>query len=124
MRRNPPNPTFKLYIQAQRSLIPPSWDELIPANHQVRVVNRAVERIDIEPLLNEYKGGGTSSYHPRMMLKVLVYAYTQKVNSSRQIAKALRENVNFMWISGNNRPDFRTINRFRSSVMKEGIEVV
>ena len=59
-----------------------------------------------------------------MMLKVLVYAYTQKVNSSRQIAKGLRENVNFMWISGNNRPDFRTINRFRSSVMKDGIEVV
>jgi len=46
------------------------------------------------------------------------------VNSSRQIAKALRENVNFMWISGGNRPDFRTINRFRGSVMKEGIEVV
>jgi transposase len=83
-----------------------------------------VDSLDLEPILSEYKGGGTSSYHPRMMLKVLVYAYTQKVNSSRQIAKALRENVNFMWISGNNRPDFQTINRFRSSVMKEGIEVV
>jgi transposase len=59
-----------------------------------------VDSLDLEPILSEYKGGGTSSYHPRMMLKVLVYAYTQKVNSSRQIAKALRENVNFMWISG------------------------
>src|SRR3989337_4139452 len=124
MRRNPPNPTFKLYIQAQRSLVPPSWDELIPANHQVRVVNRAVERIDIEPLLKKYKGGGTSSYHPRMMLKVLVYAYTQRIYSSRQIAKALRENVNFLWLSGGNRPDFRTVNGFRGEKMKGVIEEV
>ena len=59
-----------------------------------------------------------------MMLKVLVYAYTQKLYSSRQIAKALRENIHFMWLSGNNTPDFRTINRFRSSVMKELIDEV
>lgn len=116
--------TFKPYTMDQPSLLPPSLEELIPEDHLVRVVNRVMDELDMEPILNEYKGGGTSSYNPRMMLKVLVYAYTQKVNSSRQIAKGLRENVNFMWISGNNRPDFRTINRFRSSVMKEGIEVV
>jgi transposase len=109
---------------AQASLIPPSWDELIPANHVVRVVNRAIERIDLGPLLKKYKGGGTSSYHPGMMLKVLVYAYTQKIYSSRQIAKALRENVNFMWLSGGNRPDFRTINGFRGEKMKGAIEEV
>lgn len=116
--------TFKPYTMEQPSLLPPSLEELIPEDHLVRVVNRVMDELDLEPILNEYKGGGTSSYHPRMMLKVLVYAYTQRVNSSRQIAKGLRENVNFMWISGNNRPDFRTINRFRSSVMKDGIEVV
>jgi transposase len=124
MRRKPAKATFKPYTQAQPSLIPPSWDELIPANHQVRVVNRAVEQIDLEPLLRKYKGGGTSSYHPRMMLKVLVYAYTQRIYSSRQIAKALRENVNFMWLSGGNRPDFRTINAFRGEKMKGVIEAV
>jgi transposase len=116
--------TFKPYTMDQPALLPPSVEELIPEDHLVRVVNRVMEELDLEPILNEYKGGGTSSYHPRMMLKVLVYAYPQKVNSSRQIAKALRENVSFMWISGGNRPDFRTINRFRSSVMKEGIEAV
>ena len=116
--------TFKPYTMDQPALLPPSLEELIPEDHLVRVVNRVMDELDLEPILNEYKGGGTSSYHPRMMLKVLVYANTQKVNSSRQIAKGLRENVNFMWISGNNRPDFRTINRFRSSVMKEGIVVV
>ena len=80
--------------------------------------------MDLEPLLRQYKGGGTSSYHPRMMLKVLVYAYTQRIYSSRQIAKALRENVNFMWLSGGNRPDFRTINGFRGEKMKGVIEEV
>jgi len=124
MKKGHSKVTFKPYRMDQPSLLPPSLEELIPEDHLVRVVNRVMDELDLEPILNEYKGGGTSSYHPRMMLKVLVYAYTQKVNSSRQIAKGLRENVNFMWISGNNRPDFRTINRFRSSVMKEGIEVV
>jgi transposase len=124
MKRKPAKPTFKPYTQAQASLIPPSWDELIPAEHQVRVVDRAVGQIDLEPLLEKYKGGGTSSYHPRMMLKVLVYAYTQRIYSSRQIAKGLRENVNFMWLSGGNRPDFRTINAFRGEKMKRVTEEV
>ena len=124
MKRKAAAPVFKPYIMAQPSLIPPSWDELIPANHIVRVVNRAIERINVEPLLRKYKGGGTSSYHPKMMLKVIVYAYTQRIYSSRQIAKAVRENVNFLWLSGGNQPDFRTINHFRGEKMKGAIEEV
>lgn len=108
----------------QPSLIPPSLDELIPEGHIVRVVNEAIDQIDIDKLIQKYKGGGTSSYHPRMMLKVLVYAYTQRIYTSRQIAKGLRENIQFMWISGRNTPDFRTINRFRGSRMKGVIEDV
>jgi len=80
--------------------------------------------MNLSHILRAYKGGGTSSYHPQMLLKVLIYAYTQKIYSSRNIAKALRENINFMWIAGNNRPDFRTINRFRSIILKENIEKV
>ncbi len=112
---------FKPYSMDQLRL-PMSLDDLIPENHLVRVVNSAIEGMSIEPLLRQYKGGGTSSYHPKMMLKVIVYAYIEKIYSSRRIAKALRENINFMWLSGNNRPDFRTINRFRSVVMKEAVE--
>lgn len=58
------------------------------------------------------------------MLKVFIYGYTQKIFSSRQIAKALREGIPFMWLSGNNRPDFRTINRFRGEILKGIIEEV
>ncbi|TFG68774.1 MAG: IS1182 family transposase, partial [Anaerolineales bacterium] len=115
---------FKEYNMNQPSLLPPSLGELIPEQHLVRVVNRVVDELDITPLLAKYKGGGTSSYHPRMMLKVIVYAYTQKIYSSRKIEKALWENIGFMWISGGNRPDFHTLNNFRSSVMKEAVRKV
>jgi transposase len=98
--------------------LPTDLEELIPEKHLVRRVHETIERMDLEPLIKQYKGGGTSSYHPKMMLKVLVYAYTQQIYTSRKIAKALRENIHFMWISGNSRPDFRTINRFRGEVLK------
>lgn len=111
--------TFKPYTMEQPAILPPSLDELVPQGHLVRVVNQTIEELNIDPLMRRYKGGGTSSFHPRMMLKVMVYAYTQKIYTSRKIAKALRENIQFMWISGGNRPDFRTINRFRGSVMNE-----
>lgn len=112
--------TFKPYSMGQL-VFPSNLEDLIPEKHMVRVVHEAIERMDLTPLLRQYKGGGTSSYHPKMMLKVLVYAYSQRIFSSRQIAKALRENVHFMWLSAHNRPDFRTINRFRGEVMKEVI---
>jgi len=98
--------------------MPPSYAEKIPADHLVRVVNEAVEKIDLSSLVAQYPGGGRSSYHPKMLLKVLVYAYAEKIYSSRRIAKALRENIYFMWISGESTPDFRTINDFRGSRMK------
>src|SRR3990172_8625005 len=124
MKRKRAAPVFKPYTMAQASLLPPSLEELIPPDHLVRVVNRMVEKIDIRPLLAKYKGGGTSSYHPRMMLKVLVYAYSQNIYTSRKIEKALWENVSFMWISGGNKPDFRTINTFRGEVLKEAVREV
>lgn len=115
---------FKAYTQAQPMLLPPRLEELIPEGHLVRVVNEMIERIDLTPLIRQYKGGGTSAYHPKMLLKVMIYAYTQRTFSSRQIAKALRENINYLWLSGMNQPDHRTINRFRGEIMKSVVEGV
>lgn len=117
--------TFKEYQQDQM-MLPMNLSDIIPKNHVVRVVNDAIERMDINitPLLSKYKGGGTSSFNPMMMLKILVYAYIEKIFSSRKIAKALCENIYFMWLSGGNRPDFRTINRFRSIILKDVIDEV
>ncbi|PKL46343.1 MAG: transposase, partial [Nitrospira bacterium HGW-Nitrospira-1] len=122
MKRKEAKPVFKPYVMNQAALLPASYEELIPEKHLVRIVNEAVENIDLTPLVSKYKGGGTSSYHPKMLLKVLVYAYVEKTYASRRIAKALRENIHYMWISGGSRPDFRTLNNFRSSRMKEVIE--
>ncbi|MFD2881999.1 transposase [Paenibacillus rhizoplanae] len=71
-----------------------------------------------------YPGGGRDSYHPKMLTKVIIYAYTQRIYSSRQIAKAVRENIPFMWLAGRQRPDFRTLNRFRSQRMRNVLETV
>lgn len=68
--------TFKEYNMNQLSL-PMSLDDLIPEKHLVRVVNTYIERMNIDPLLEKYVGGGASNYHPKMMLKTIVYAYTQ-----------------------------------------------
>ncbi len=92
--------------------MPVNLDEMIPAGHLVRVVDEMIDLLDIAPLKRQYKGGGTSAYHPRMLLKVLVYAYTQQSYSSRKIAKTLRENIHYMWLSGMSQSDHRTINRF------------
>lgn len=117
--------TFKPYEQHQSWLLPPGADELIPVHHLVRVVSRTIDEMNLEPILKRYdKGGGASRYHPVMMFKVLVYGYMTKTYSSRMIAKALRENVMFMWLSGNQTPDFRTINAFRGSRLKDIMEEV
>ena len=113
---------FKSYQAQQILLLPPSFDELIEDHDLVRVVNRVVDSLDISGLINQYKGGGTTAYHPRMLLKILLYAYSVKIYTGRKIAKALRQDIHFMWLSGMSRPDFRTINNFRSSKAKETIE--
>src|SRR5947209_20235454 len=96
---------FKRYDQSQPMLLPPSYDDLVPKNHPVRVVNEVVDRLDISGLERTYKGGGASSYHPRMLLKVVLYAYLRNMYSSRKIEEALRESVHFIWLAGGAKPD-------------------
>ena len=104
---------FKGDFQNQNLILPPSLDELIPQVHPVRVISHIVDCLNISDLLSEYKGEGASSFHPRMLLKVLIYAYLNNIYSSRKIEKQLYENIHFMWLSGFSKPDFRTINYFR-----------
>jgi len=113
---------YKNQIQRIRSesdhLILPSLEEMIDENHPVRIVNQVIDPVDIDPLFVKYKGGWTLSYHPRMLLKVVVFAYLSNIYSSRRMETTLKENIHFMWISGMNTPDHNTINRFRSERLK------
>jgi transposase len=115
---------FKSNLQHQGMLLPPDLSDLIAPNHPVRVVNDVLEKVDITPLLRQYKPGGTSSYHPRMLLKVLVYAYINNVYSSRKIEEAVSQNINYMWLSGMSQPDHNTINRFRGKRLQATLQPI
>jgi len=115
-------PVFKEYSYTQTVLLPPSLDSLIAVNHPVRIVNDIVERIDLKLLTKTYAGGGTSSYHPKMMLKIMVYSYLTNVYSSRKMETAVRENIHFMWLSGMQTPDHNTINSFRGVRLKDTLK--
>ena len=112
---------FKEYQQGQMMLLPPSLEELIDENDMVRVVNRVVDSLEMREIREGFKGGGCPSYNPTMMLKVIIYAYCNKLYSSRKIAKSLKRDVAFMWLSGMQRPEFATINRFRSEYFKSSL---
>src|SRR5476651_1750362 len=117
-------PVFKAYNQQQILAIPPTLEELIPQSHPVRVVNEVINKLNIEPLLKAYHIRGSSSYHPRMLLKVLVYGYVTNIYSSRKLAAACRESVYFMWLSSMSYPDHNTINRFRGVRLKHALRSV
>lgn len=116
--KNRSNIRFKPLPANSPSLFPDDILSKIPANHPVRLVNEVVDSLNIDNLINQYKGGGTSSYHPRMLLKVLFYSYLSNTYSCRKIEKALHENIHFMWLSGNSTPDYRTINYFRGKRLR------
>jgi len=115
---------FKTYTPNQISLLPPSLEELIDINHPVRVVNSVIDKLELSQLEQSYKGGGTSSFHPRMLLKVLVYGYLSNIYSSRQLEAATKESIYMMWLSGMSRPDHNTINRFRGQRLKDNLKEI
>ena len=114
---------FKDYSPNQILLLPPSLEEMIDPKHPVRIVNQVIDSLDLDLLIKKYKGGGCSSYHPRLLLKLLVYGYLSNQYSSRKIEQATKQNIHFMWLSAMSYPDHNTINRFRSDrlngVLKE-----
>jgi transposase len=87
-------------------------------------VNQIVDTLDISKVVDTYKTGGCSAYHPRMMLKVVLYSYLNNIYSCRKIEAALRDKISFIWLSGDQAPDHNTINRFRSSHLKDAIHEI
>jgi transposase len=79
---------FKTYSRQQIPLLPATYEDKIPANHPVRIVDVVVEKIDLRKLYSTYKGGGTSSHSPKMLLKAIIYAYITNTYSSRKIEEA------------------------------------
>ena len=121
MQKQDLNVAFKDYNPNQLMFLPPSLEELIPANHAGRTVHELIERIDLSGVYARYSENGCTSYHPKMLLKILVYGYLENCYSSRKLEKAVRENIVYMWLAGMQRPDHQTINRFRSERLRDVI---
>ncbi|MBP3354685.1 MAG: transposase, partial [Bacteroidales bacterium] len=103
---------FRPYISNQLVLFPQRIDENISDNDPVRVVNTIVDNLNIESFHKLYKESGRSPYHPKMMLKVILYAYMNNIYSCRKIEKLLSRDIHYIWLAGYEKPDFATINRF------------
>ena len=119
-----PKIMFKGYTSNDNLLLPPCLGDFIPRNDPVRVVHRIIEQINLEELYRKYSTKGCSAYHPRMMFQILVYAYLRNIYSSRRIEEFCRNDIRFMWLTGNVTPDHNTINCFHSSRLKDVLKTV
>jgi len=107
------------YNQKQQFLFPPNIKDKLPDDHLAIIMNDVVENLDLTSLYLKVPLEGHPSYHPSMMLKVLIYAYATGTFSSRKIAKALYENIPYIYLSGWQNPDFRTVSDFRKNNLEE-----
>lgn len=94
-------------------LLPPSVDEWLPQRHLARFVVEVVDRLDLSELEKAYRGSGSASYHPAMLLGLLIYGYATKVFSSRALERATYDSVAHRFLAGNEHPDHDTIAAFR-----------
>lgn len=115
---------FKKYDQESVLQVPIKIGDLIPEGHLVRIVDQVVDRLDMCVLERCYKSGGCPPYHPKMLIKVWIYGYCGKVYTSRPLAKAMRENIHYIWLSGNQQPCFKTLSEFRGNKMQTLVDVV
>ena len=100
-------------------LMPPSVDEWLPEQHLARFVVEVIEGLDLRAMSQSYRGSGSASYHPTVLLSILVYGYATGVFSSRKLERATYDSVAFRFIAGNEHPDHDTIATFRRRFLKQ-----
>lgn len=107
--------TFRPWELEQTWLLPPSVHDFVPAEHPAHFIRDLVrESLDLSAILDTYtEERGYPPYHPAMMTALILYAYSQGLFSSRKIARACIQRVDFMAVTGMQKPNFRTINKFR-----------
>jgi len=115
----PENLHFRSYDPDQTLLFPQRIDRDIPKDDPVRILKSVIESLDLSGFKKLYHERGRSPYHPKMMLMVILYSYMNNVYSCRKIEKLLYRDIYYIWLSGYQKPDFATINRFRNRVKNE-----
>jgi transposase len=110
---------FRINDRATGFLLPPSVDDWLPERHLARFVVEVVEGLDLGAMSRSYRGSGSASYHPKVLVGLLVYGYATGVFSSRKLERATYDSVAFRFITANDHPDHDTIAAFRRRFLKE-----
>jgi transposase len=110
---------FRTIDRATGFLLPPSVDEWLPKKHLARFVVDVIDGMDLRAMSGRYRGSGSASYHPRMLLGILVYGYATGIFSSRKLERATYDSVAFRFIAANDHPDHDTIATFRRRFLKQ-----
>lgn len=118
---------FEPYEPDQVHLLPPAPRDWLPEGHLAHFISDTVDQLDLSPFLKRYEdrasAKGQKAYHPRMMLKVLIYSYCVGVFSSRKIMAALHDLIPLRYLAAGNHPGHRTIARFREQNLKHFMAV-
>ena len=112
--------SFRTIDRETGFLLPPSVDEWLPEKHLARFVVEVVDGLDLRAMSGSYRGSGSASYHPRMLLGLLVYGYATGVFSSRKLERATYDSVAFRFIAANDHPDHDTIATFSGLHVPKG----
>src|SRR5271154_4751325 len=110
---------FRAIDRKTGNLLPPSVDDWLPEKHLARFIAEVIDDLDLGRMSGAYRGTGSASYHPRMLLSLLVYGYATGVFSSRKLERATYDSVAFRFLAGNEHPDHDTIAKFRRRFLKD-----
>ena len=110
---------FRLIDRDTGFLMPPSVDEWLPERHLARFVVEVVGSLDLRAMTGSYRGSGEASYHPQLLLGLIIYGYATGVFSSRKLERATYDSVAFRFIAANEHPDHDTIAAFRRRFLKQ-----
>ena len=110
---------FREFDRETGFLLPPSLDEWLPEQHLARFVVEVIDGLELSAMVKSYRGTGSASYHPVLLLGLLVYGYATGVFSSRKLERATYDSVAFRFIAVNEHPDHDTIATFRRRFLKD-----
>jgi transposase len=113
----------KAYSQHQSLMFPPHVRDFLPDDHPAVIINDIIESLDLTTFYQKLSSEGAQAYHPKMMLKILVYAYAHRIFGSRKIQAALSESIAFIFLAAWQKPDFRTISDFRKNNRARFLEI-
>jgi transposase len=110
---------FRTIDRETKYLLPPSVDEWLPEKHLARFIGEVIDGLDLSRMIGAYRGSGSASYPPGMLLGILVYGYATGVFSSRKLERATYDSVAFRFLAANDHPDHDTIATFRRRFLGE-----